>query len=34
MPKSDFNKIAKPLRFAAYFQITFSYEHLWMAAHE
>ena len=34
MPKSDFNKIVKQLRFAVYFQIKFSYEHLWMAAHE
>ena len=30
MPKCDFNKIAK--QFAAYFQYTFSQEHLWVAA--
>ena len=44
MPKCDFNKVAKQLRwnctsawvfsckFAAYFQSTFSEEHLWVAA--
>ena len=44
MPKCDFNKVAKQLcwnhtsacvfscKFAAYFQNTFSQEHLWMAA--
>ena len=45
-PKSDFNKVAKQLywshtsawvfscKFAAYFQNTFSWEHLWVAASE
>ena len=42
MPKSDFNKVAKhgtsawlfSCKFAAYFQKTFSQEHLWVAASE
>ena len=41
MPKCDFNKIANhtsagvfSCKFAAYFQNTFSNEHLWMAAYE
>ena len=46
MPKCDFNKVAEQLywnhfsvwvfscKFAAYFQNTFSYEHLWVAASE
>ena len=46
MPKCEFNKVAKQLyqnytsawvfscKFAAYFQNSFSIEHLWMAASE
>ena len=34
MPKWDFNKVAKHRKFSAYFQNTFSQEHLWTAASE